>query len=78
MLLGTRRTVVSGSDGLDEVTLTGDTLVIEATAHQSREFTWSPADFGLPRDTLASIRVEGPRQSADLIRDVLAGRTGAP
>ncbi|MDH3718641.1 MAG: anthranilate phosphoribosyltransferase [Planctomycetota bacterium] len=77
MMLGTRRAlVVSGSDGLDEVTLNGATRVIEATARQSREFSWSPADFGLRESSLASIRVEGPQASAAMVRDVLAGKTG--
>jgi anthranilate phosphoribosyltransferase len=77
MMLGTRRAlVVSGSDGLDEVTLNGATRVIETTEHQSREFSWSPADFGLRESSLASIRVEGPQASAAMVRDVLAGKTG--
>lgn len=77
MMLGTRRAlVVSGSDGLDEVTLNGATRVIEATERQSREFSWSPADFGLRESSLASIRVEGPQASAAMVRDVLAGKAG--
>ena len=47
VLLGTARSVVvHGSDGLDEVTLTGPTEVTEA-AGQVRHFQWTPADFGL-------------------------------
>ena len=47
VLLGTARSVVvHGSDGLDEVTLTGSTEVAEA-AGQVRHFQWTPADFGL-------------------------------
>ena len=46
VLLGTARSVVvHGSDGLDEVTLTGSTEVTEA-AGQVRHFQWTPADFG--------------------------------
>ena len=49
VLLGTARSVVvHGSDGLDEVTLTGSTEVTEA-AGQVRHFQWVPADFGLGR-----------------------------
>jgi anthranilate phosphoribosyltransferase len=76
VLLGTARSaVVNGSDGLDEVTLTGFTDVAEATG-QIRHFRWTPADFGLESIELASIQVSGPEQSASTIRGVLAGRPG--
>ncbi|NIL96580.1 MAG: anthranilate phosphoribosyltransferase [Planctomycetales bacterium] len=77
LLLGTQRAlVVSGADGLDEVTLNGATHVIEATDRQSREFRWSPADFGLQESSLETIRVEDPQASAAMVRDVLNGKTG--
>ena len=78
-LLGVRRVlVVHGSDGLDEVTLGGATYVTEATGQQFREFVWNPSDFGLqpaPRDSLL---VDGPDQSAAVIRDILDNRPGPP
>ena len=77
MLLGTRRVlVIHGSDGLDEVTLRGPTHVVEATPGGLRPFDVAPEDFGLPRSDLASIEIDGPRQSAALIRRVLAGQPG--
>ena len=76
VLLGTARSVVvHGSDGLDEVTLTGPTEVTEATG-QVRHFRWAPADFGLGCIELKNIQVSGPEQSAATIREVLAGQTG--
>ena len=76
VLLGTARsTVVHGSDGLDEVTLTGSTEVTEA-AGQIRHFQWTPADFGLERIDLKSIQVTGSDQSAAVIGGVLAGQPG--
>jgi len=76
VLLGTVRSmVVHGSDGLDEVTLTGSTDVAEA-AGQVRHFQWTPADFGLGNIDLKSIQVSGSDQSAATIRGVLAGRPG--
>lgn len=78
-MLGARRVlVVHGSDGLDEVTLGGATHVTEATDGQLREFEWNPSDFGLsvtPRDGLL---VDGPDQSAAMIRDLLDDRPGPP
>ena len=76
-LLGTQRTlVVHGSDGLDEVTLSGSTFVTEAAGGRLREFQWTPGDFGLPSIDIKSIQVDGPEQSAEVIRGVLAGRPG--
>lgn len=77
-LLGIRRAVVvHGSDGLGEVTLSGPTRVVDTSPAASRQFEWSPSDFGLETADLASIRITGPDQSAALIRGVLAGQPGA-
>jgi anthranilate phosphoribosyltransferase len=77
--LGTRGAiVVHGDDGLDEVTLTGPTHVSHATADGVREFAWTPSDFGLSRAPLDDMLVEGPEESATIIRRVLAGEKGAP
>ena len=74
--LAPRAVVVHGDDGLDEVTLTGPTQATESAGGQLREFTWTPEDFGIPRQSLAAIQVEGPEQSAAMIRDVFANRPG--
>jgi anthranilate phosphoribosyltransferase len=91
-LLGARRgIVVRGDDGLDEVTLGGQTQVTECgrvdletladggpqTARPyMREFTWQPEDFGIDRSAMGALRVEGPEQSAAVIRAVLEGAAG--
>lgn len=77
MQLGVQRaTVVHGRDGLDEVTLAGPTDVTEATAGAVRDAVWGPADFGLPAADLQPLVVEGPLQSAAIVRDVLTGQHG--
>lgn len=79
-LLGIRRAiVVRGNDGLDELTLNGTTRVIEVRAGEPpRELTWQPADFGIEPGPLDRMRVEGPEQSAQIIRDILDGQPGPP
>ena len=69
--------VVHGADGLDEVTLTGPTHAIEATPAGLRSFELTPGDFGLECRSLETTLVEGPDQSAEMIRQVLADRPGA-
>ncbi len=77
--LGARRVlVVHGADGLDEVTLAGATHVTEATGSTLRHFEWNPADFGLQTSPRDALLVDGPTQSAAVIRDILAGRPGPP
>jgi anthranilate phosphoribosyltransferase len=80
--LGTERTlVVSGDDGLGDVTLTGITNVSEVVADAgrspaTREFAWQPEDFGLTRSSLAGLQVDGPQASASIVRRILAGEAG--
>ncbi len=71
---GTRRALlVSGHDGLDEVTLTTATRVREVRGDRVRGWDWTPDDFGLPCCTLEQLRVEGAESSARLIRGILEG-----
>ena len=75
--LGVRRALlVCGRDGLDEVSLSGPTLVREVTGGEVREHEWTPEDFRLAPCRLEDLRVEGPEQSAAVIRAVLSGEEG--
>jgi anthranilate phosphoribosyltransferase len=77
--LGTRRALlVSGWDGLDEVTLTAPTRVREVRGHTVRDWEWRPEDFGLEPCSLHELHAGGPEESAALVRSVLAGRPGPP
>jgi anthranilate phosphoribosyltransferase len=76
-LLGTERAwVVHGSDGLDEITLTGDTYVTACSANSEtasglQKFTISPLDFGLPCRSLAEFRGGDAMENAKLTRAIL-------
>jgi anthranilate phosphoribosyltransferase len=73
--LGTERAwVVHGRDGLDEVTLEGQTLVAEATAGGVRVFEVGPEDFGLPKISLEEFRGGDASENARIIGEVFAGR----
>jgi anthranilate phosphoribosyltransferase len=76
-LLGTERAlVVSGGDGLGEVSLAGPTQVTQIEGGVERQFEWNPADFGLEASSLESIQVTNPSESAAIVRSVLAGEPG--
>ena len=75
--LGTRHALlVCGRDGLDEVSLSGPTLVRQVRDGTVVALEWTPDDFGLAPCRLEELRVKGPEESADVIRGVLEGREG--
>jgi anthranilate phosphoribosyltransferase len=71
-----RAAVVTGSDGLDEVTLNGVTRVLVVESGDIRSLSWTPEEFGLARQGAAELRVSGPEDSAARIRRTLAGEPG--
>jgi anthranilate phosphoribosyltransferase len=66
--------VVHGSDGLDEVTLSGKTFVGAVKGNEIRAYTISPADFGLKPAKISHLTPNNARESAGIIRDVLSGK----
>ena len=75
--LGTTRSlVVTGEDGLADVTLVGKTDVIEVHEGKLRGFVWKSDDFGIASSTLETLQVDGPEASAAMIRKILNGQLG--
>lgn len=75
--LGSQRVmVVHGKDGLDEITLTGDTMVAELKDGEVREYTVHPKQFGLNTAALEDIQAANVQASRDMILDVLENRPG--
>src|SRR5271154_6105406 len=72
-----RAFVVHGTDGLDEVTTTGTTLVFEITGHHVHSFQWTPADFGVPRADVEDLRGGDRARNAEIATAVLKGQAGA-
>ncbi len=77
-MLGLRRAlVVHGSDGLDEITITGTTRIGEAREGQVRTYEVTPEEFGLGRAPLEEISGGDAIENAKLIREVLEGKKSA-
>lgn len=76
--LGTTRqaVVVWSEDGLDEVSLSAPTQVrlVRGDGFESRR--WLPRDFGLGEVSRTEIQAADVQSSAELIRQLLAGREG--
>ena len=76
--LGSRHVlVVNGSDGLDEITISGPTNVAELKDGQVNEYTVTPEQFGLQSAPLDAIRVADAAQAKAMLLDVLDNQAGA-
>lgn len=69
--------VVNGVDGLDEISITGETQVAELANGAIDIFTISPEDFGSTRYLLEEIKGGDARTNAMAIERLLEGEKGA-
>ena len=69
--------IVHGREGLDEISIAGETLVGELKNGEVSHYTVTPEDFGLQRHALAEIKVADAAQSRDMVLAVLEGRGAA-
>lgn len=70
--------VVCGSDGLDEITITGTTRVAELKDGRIHEYDLNPADYGIEiRRNLDEIVVGNSTESLQKMNEVLNGEHGA-
>lgn len=76
-MLGTRHSiVVRGEDGVDEISISAPTRVLEVTPDAITEHEWTPELFGLYRADRTELFADDPASSAACIREVLEGRRG--
>jgi anthranilate phosphoribosyltransferase len=74
--LGVERAIVfHAADGMDELSVSSSSYVIEVDGRRT-EYELDPADFGLARAPVESMRGGGPEENARLAREVLAGSKG--
>ncbi len=76
--LGSKRVwVVHGSDGLDEITTTGETSVASLENGTIKRFSISPEDAGISRANAESLKGGDAETNAEAIRAVLRGEKNA-
>jgi len=69
--------VVHGADGLDELTTTGASTVLEAVeGGEVRRYTVTPEELGLAPSTVDELRGGDAGHNAEAVRRVLAGERG--
>ncbi|HEV7513517.1 MAG TPA: anthranilate phosphoribosyltransferase [Candidatus Acidoferrum sp.] len=75
--IGTQRAfVVHGADGLDEISLSGETFVAELREGAVKRYILTPEDFGMSRAPIETLRGGNAPENAALIREVLKGQPG--
>jgi anthranilate phosphoribosyltransferase len=76
--LGTKHSlVVHGIDGLDEISISGKSLVWDINQHQvSPLYEVFPEDLGFMKATMTQIKGGTARQNAKILRAILSGEVG--
>lgn len=75
--LGTKRAfVVHGLDSLDEITIADKTKITELKDKKIKTFYIKPQDFKMKKASLKDIRGGSPKENAEIIKEILAGKKG--
>jgi anthranilate phosphoribosyltransferase len=78
-LLGTKHALlVASDDGLDELSISAPTQVVEVIGGELRRYAVTPEDVGLARAPADDIPGGTPEQNAGTARTIFAGEPGAP
>ncbi len=76
--LGSRHVmVVHGMEGLDEISISGPTLVAELKGGKIDEYNITPQTFGIKARDTAEVKVDGVEQSKAMVLSALANEPGA-
>ncbi len=68
--------VVYGMNGMDEISLSGETLIGELLNGEVKEYTVHPSDFGLPVYDTRVLKVANKEESVQCIQRALANEDG--
>ena len=75
--LGTQHAlVINAKDGLDEITISGETEICELKQGKVTSYQVEPENFGMQTSDLSEIRVENAEDSAKMILSLLKGNPG--
>ena len=68
--------VVHGNDGLDEITLSGPTMVAEMRNGQISQYEISPSDFGIAIASMENLKVADAQESKAIILNIMNNQSG--
>ncbi len=73
-----RAYVVHGADGLDEISITGETFVSEVKDGRVKSFIISPEDFGLKRSSIDHLLGRDKEYNRGVALEILQGKASGP
>lgn len=74
MNLGTRRAmIVHGTDGIDEISVSAETMVTELKDSRIFNYAIRPEEFGMERYGIGDVAGESPGKNAEIVKSVLEG-----
>lgn len=76
-LLGTKRALVVHGSGMDEISTTGETQIVELNDGKVTKYTMTPEELGVKRAAIGDIAGGTPEENARDIVEVLKGKKGA-
>ena len=68
--------VVHGNDGLDEITLSGPTMVAELRNGQISQYEIKPSDFGIANASMENLKVADAQESKAIILNIMNNQSG--
>ena len=68
--------MVHGADHLDEISTTGNTIVLEIRSGAIAQHTLTPKDFGLKRSKLSELKGGDSATNVAIAQSILAGEEG--
>jgi anthranilate phosphoribosyltransferase len=77
-LLGAKRAMIVHGSGLDEISTTATTKVIELKDNKKISYEIHPSDFGLESPKMAELVGSNTEYNANLAKDILYGRKKGP
>ncbi|MCZ7394137.1 MAG: anthranilate phosphoribosyltransferase [Candidatus Methanoperedens sp.] len=76
-ILGTKRAFVVHGSGMDEISNTGETQIVELNNSRITKYTVTPEKLGVKRASISDIAGGTPEENASDIVEVLKGKMGA-
>ncbi|WLR43735.1 anthranilate phosphoribosyltransferase [Bacillus carboniphilus] len=66
--------IVTGQDGLDEISISAPTDIVELKNEKISRYTLSPEDVGLTKGEIDDLKVDSTAESASLIKQIFLGK----
>ena len=73
-LLGVKQAMIVHSDGLDEISTMGPTIIMQLKAGKIAESTLNPADYGIKKASLEDLKGSDAKNNAQIVKNVISGK----